>query len=69
MFQKTGVFLFWVVAHPHHAHHEHHDHHGGAGGGGGDSYSSGWGRSIEVAPKSASIGSDPHTLAYKAHAQ
>ncbi|CAH1406331.1 unnamed protein product [Nezara viridula] len=61
LFSQQKHVTYEVVAHPHHSHSHVSEH--GHGGGGGDSYSSAWGRSIEPAASS-----DPHTLAYSAHA-
>ncbi|XP_014241398.1 uncharacterized protein LOC106662105 [Cimex lectularius] len=65
LFSHQKHVTYEVVAHPHHSHSHTSEH-----GHGGDSYSSGWGRSIDVAPaKAAGSEADAQKLAYKAHAQ
>lgn len=66
LFAQDRHVTYEVVAHPHHTH----SHAGGEGHHGGEAYSSGWGRSIDVAPVPAAASSpeDAHQLAYKAHA-
>ncbi|KAK9501624.1 hypothetical protein O3M35_012317 [Rhynocoris fuscipes] len=67
LFSQQKHVTYEVVAHPHHSHSHVSSDHGH--GGGGDSYSSGWGRSIDVAPTQATANNaDAHQLAYKAHA-
>jgi uncharacterized membrane protein YgcG len=67
LFSGQKHVTYEVVAHPHHSHSHvsSGDHGGGHSGGGGDSYSSGWGRAIDVSPTPSG---DPQDLAYRAHA-
>lgn len=68
LFSQDRHVTYEVVAHPHHTH-SHVGGHVSEGHHGGDSYSSGWGRSIDIAPDSSALpGKDAHDLAYKAHA-
>lgn len=66
LFSQEKHVTYEVVAHPHHSH-EHSHSFGGGGGGGGhsggghDSYSSGWGRNLQLAYK----GHQPETGAFK----
>lgn len=49
LFSQEKHVTYEVVAHPHHSHS--HEHTVGHSGGGHDSYSSGWGRNIQLAYK------------------
>ncbi|XP_012255469.2 uncharacterized protein LOC105685694 [Athalia rosae] len=66
LFSQQKHVTYEVVAHPHHSSsHTYSSDHGGHG----DSYSSGWGRSLDVSPVAVSPEgvSDAHDLAYGAH--
>lgn len=60
LFSQERHVTYEVVAHPHHSHSEVHS---GGGHHGAESYSSDWGRSLNLAPSSG----DAQTLAYSAH--
>lgn len=69
LFSQQKHVTYEVVAQPHHSHshveHVEHGHSSGGGGGGHDSYSSGWSRSLGVAPVGRGDGQD---LAYGSYA-